>query len=50
MGEDDVAVAIVPADVAPVERAAADENREQCRDAAAKKTIASGAKPHPFGL
>lgn len=48
MVDGDVAVAIVAADVAPIDRTAADEQREQHRDTAAKETITDDAEPHPF--
>jgi hypothetical protein len=44
--DDDVAIAIVTADVAPVERAASDEQREHCRDSLCKETMTDRAEPH----
>ena len=43
-----VAVGIVAAEVAPVERAAAHANRERGRDDAAKETLRRVAPPHGF--
>ena len=50
LNENGVTVAVVAADMAPAERAPADEDREQRGDTAAKETIAGDAKPHPPGL
>ena len=49
MDDDDVAVAIVAAGVAPVERAAADEQREQRGNRTRKETITNDAESHPLG-
>jgi hypothetical protein len=49
LNENGVTVAVVAADVAPAQRATADEEREQRRDGATKETIMEDAE-HPFGL
>ncbi len=45
-----VAVAVVSAEVSPVERTAAYEDREQHGNAAEKQIITAGVPPHPYGL
>ena len=49
LNDEDVAIAIVAADVTPIQRAAADDECEQRRDGATKKTVMD-AEAHPFGL
>jgi hypothetical protein len=48
MEDDDIAVSIVSADVAPIERIAANENGEQRRDATANETTVDSGEPHPY--
>ena len=49
LDDDDVAIAIVAAGVTPVERGAADEQREHRCNGARQETIADDAKSHPLG-
>jgi len=49
MDDNNVAVAIIAADVAPVERASADEQCEERADRASKETLTDDAKRHPLG-
>ncbi len=49
LNDDDVAITIIAADVAPSECAAADEDRQQRGNGACKETITCDAAPHPLG-